>query len=51
MYYKSYRIIDGIPTWVISDEDDNITKDLMIFLKDKRFFTIEDIKKWLKVGK
>jgi len=26
-------------------------QDLMEFLKDKRFFTIEDIKKWLKVGK
>jgi hypothetical protein len=33
MYYKSYRIIDGKPTWVISDEDNNIIKDPTIEMK------------------
>lgn len=33
MYYKSYRIIDGKPAWVISDEDNNIIKDPTIEMK------------------
>jgi hypothetical protein len=32
-YYKSYRIIDEKPTWVISDENNNIIKDPTIEMK------------------
>jgi hypothetical protein len=96
VYYKSYRIIDGKPKWVLEDEDGNIINrnpckvelkglekfpekdgrssprlkksnnelleylrqfekengriNLMYYLKNKDFFGIKDIKKWLGGG-
>jgi hypothetical protein len=59
--YKSYRIIDGKPKWVIEDENGDINKsptkellklciyqNLLLYLKDKEFFGMEDLNNWLK---
>lgn len=59
--YKSYRIIDGKPRWVVEDEGGNIDKfridekvydfeyqSLISYIKSKKYFSMFETKNWLE---